>query len=117
MSQSNKPVYQVVDGDISIGVWVDHGQYGPMFSIQIQRSYPDKQGGGLKYTDRLRGQDVWKVVGLLQDVAAWVRHAKAQAAAKQQYTGGAPVQREQVPQAPQGQIDPRSIPGYDNIPW
>lgn len=48
----NRPQYQLKHGLLSASIWIRIGEYGPMFSVQIQRSYQE--------TNPATGENEWR---------------------------------------------------------
>lgn len=100
-SVANKPFHKVRLGSIVVSLWKNNGQYGPMYSCTLQRTYVDSQGQ-FQNTQSIQQDDMLVAAKALEEAYRIAEHDKRESRAAagpdaNHADGGVTLGRQQAP--------------------
>lgn len=81
-TDNNLPTARIRRGNLTLSIWENPGQYGPMYAMHIQRSYLD-DGGNWQHTTSIREQDALPAAKLYDQADTWIQNRKREYRIKQ----------------------------------
>lgn len=94
-----QPVDKLQDGRLSVAIWANDGEHGPIYNATLAYSYKDKDGNW-RSTESIPGNELLKAAHLSERAYASIQLLRDQDRAK--------YVQEQQEQAEQGQSQSRS---------
>src|SRR5690349_7115025 len=77
MSEKNRPAHKIRRGPLTLTIWKNDTENGPMYTVNPSRSYKD--GDQWKETTSFHQQDLLVLGKLLDDAETWIAAQRAAA--------------------------------------